>query len=65
MRVIVNGKSCQTDATSLGALLGELEYEGTHFVIARNYDVVPRTQWPSTALNDGDEIEILTMRQGG
>ncbi len=65
MRVIVNGKPCQTDAASLGALLGELEYEGTHFVIAQNYDVVPRAQWPSTALAEGDEIEILTMRQGG
>jgi sulfur carrier protein len=65
MRVTVNGQIRDTQAGSLGALLGELEYEGAHFVIARNYDVVPRAQWPATALNDGDEIEIVTMRQGG
>jgi sulfur carrier protein len=65
MHVIVNGKRQETTAASLQALLGELEYEGSHFVIAVNYDVVPRGQWPSKSLSDGDQIEIVSMRQGG
>jgi sulfur carrier protein len=65
MHVTVNGERRETIAPSLSALLGELEYEGSHFVIAVNYDVVPRTQWPGRTLNDGDEIEIVSMRQGG
>lgn len=65
MQLIVNGERRKIAATSLKALLVELEYEDRHVVIAVNYDVVPRAQWSVTALRDGDEIEILAMRQGG
>jgi sulfur carrier protein len=65
MRVIVNGEQREIASTRLDALLGELEYEGTHFAIAVNYDVLPKSRWAETALNNGDEIEIITPRQGG
>lgn len=65
MRVIVNGESREIDSKSVAALLSELEYEGTHFAIALNYDVVPRNRWSVTPLNAGDEIEIIAPRQGG
>ncbi len=65
MRVIVNGEQREIAAASVDALLAELEYEGTHFAIAVNYDVVPKSRWAETALNAGDEIEIITPRQGG
>ena len=32
---------------------------------AVNYQVVPRAHWEETALNSGDQIEIITPRQGG
>jgi sulfur carrier protein len=65
MRVIVNGEQREVNAASVDALLGELEYEGTHFAIALNYDVLPRSRWAQTTLKNGDEIEIITPRQGG
>ena len=65
MRVIVNGEQREIAAGSVDALLSELEYEGTHFAIAVNYDVLPRSRWSQTQLNNGDEIEIITPRQGG
>jgi sulfur carrier protein len=65
MRVIVNGEAREIASTSLDALLGELEYEGTHFAIALNYDVLPKSRWAQTPLKNGDEIEIITPRQGG
>jgi sulfur carrier protein len=65
MRVIVNGEQRDIAASSVDALLGELDYEGTHFAIALNYDVVPRSRWAATRLQAGDEIEIITPRQGG
>jgi sulfur carrier protein len=65
MRVIINGEQREIAAASVDALLGELEYEGTHFAIALNYDVLPRSQWAQTRLKTGDEIEIITPRQGG
>jgi sulfur carrier protein len=65
MRVIVNGEAREIAATHVDALLGELDYEGTHFAIAVNYDVLPKNRWAETQLKAGDEIEIITPRQGG
>jgi sulfur carrier protein len=65
MRVIVNGEAREIASDRVGALLAELEYEGTHFAIALNFDVLPRSQWAQTQLKNGDEIEIITPRQGG
>jgi sulfur carrier protein len=65
MRVIVNGEEREVASASVDALLGELEYEGTHFAIAVNYDVLPKSKWAETPLRNGDEIEIITPRQGG
>ena len=65
MRVIVNGEPREIAAEHIDALLGELDYEGRHFAIALNYDVVPKSRWAETALKNGDEIEIITPRQGG
>ena len=65
MRVTVNGEARDITAERVDALLTELDYEGTHFAIALNYDVVPKSRWAETALKAGDEIEIITPRQGG
>jgi sulfur carrier protein len=65
MRVTVNGEEREIAANSVDALLGELDYEGTHFAIALNYDVVPKSRWAETEIKSGDEIEIITPRQGG
>ena len=65
MRVIVNGEPREIASSSVDALLGELDYEGTHFAIAVNYDVLPKSKWAETRLSNGDEIEIITPRQGG
>jgi sulfur carrier protein len=65
MRVIVNGEAREIMSDRVDALLGELDYEGTHFAIAVNYDVLPKSRWAETPLQAGDEIEIITPRQGG
>ena len=65
MRVTVNGEPREISSQSLDALLAELEYEGNHFAIAVNYDVLPKSRWAQTQLKSGDEIEIITPRQGG
>jgi sulfur carrier protein len=65
MRVIVNGEPREIASQRVDALLSELEYEGSHFAIAVNFDVLPKSRWAETALKAGDEIEIITPRQGG
>jgi sulfur carrier protein len=65
MRVIVNGEQREISSHSVEALLAELEYQGTHFAIAVNYDMLPKSRWAETQIQAGDEIEIITPRQGG
>ena len=65
MRVIINGEAREIASRRVDALLGELNYEGTHFAIAVNYDVLPKSKWAQTQIENGDEIEIITPRQGG
>jgi len=33
--------------------------------VARNSEVVPRSQWYVTALAEGDDVELVTAVQGG
>lgn len=65
MRVTINGETRDVAATRIDALLSELDYEGSHFAIALNFDVLPKSRWAETHLKAGDEIEIITPRQGG
>ncbi|MGX9389871.1 sulfur carrier protein ThiS [Nitrobacteraceae bacterium UC4446_H13] len=65
MRVTINGEARDVTATRIDALLNELEYEGSHFAIALNFDVLPKSRWAEAHLKAGDEIEIITPRQGG
>lgn len=65
MRVTVNGEPREILSDRVDALLSELDYEGSHFAIAVNFDVLPKSKWAETPLKSGDEIEIITPRQGG
>jgi sulfur carrier protein len=65
MQVIVNGERREIAAQTVDALLNELDYEGTHVAIAVNFDVLPKDRWAETSIKAGDEIEIITPRQGG
>lgn len=33
--------------------------------VARNAQVVPRSQWFATVLSEGDDVELVTAVQGG
>jgi sulfur carrier protein len=65
MLVIVNGERTEVAARDLVSLISEMDYEHTQLAIAVNQQVVPRARWRETALNTGDQIEIITPRQGG
>jgi sulfur carrier protein len=64
MRLIVNGEELETTAPHIQALIAELDHQG-YVAVAVNEEIVSRKTWAETPLNDGDEIEIITPRQGG
>jgi sulfur carrier protein len=38
---------------------------GRGVAVAVDGEVVPRAEWPSTALSEGQRVEVLTAVQGG
>ncbi|MFE2303193.1 sulfur carrier protein ThiS [Streptomyces sp. NPDC059445] len=66
MNIVVNGERRRIDAgTALDALVATLTASSSGVAAALNETVVPRAQWPSTALAEGDRVEVLTAVQGG
>jgi sulfur carrier protein len=66
IRVVVNGQPESYPAdTTLGAVVSRLRPNRTGIAVAVGDDVIPRAEWDTRHLRDGDEIEILTAVQGG
>jgi sulfur carrier protein len=66
--VIVNGQPAQVEAgQTVAGLLADLGHApgGPGIAVARNGEVVPRSAWPTTTLDDDDRLEVLGASQGG
>ncbi|MFJ3668391.1 sulfur carrier protein ThiS [Streptomyces sp. NPDC090106] len=66
MNISVNGRPRDVaPGTALDSVVRSLAPAPSGVAAALNETVVPRAQWPSTPLSDGDRVEILTAVQGG
>ncbi|MBX9393191.1 sulfur carrier protein ThiS [Streptomyces sp. TRM72054] len=66
MIISVNGEPRRiADGTALDALVRILTPAPSGVAAALNETVVPRAQWPTTPLSEGDRVEVLTAVQGG
>jgi sulfur carrier protein len=66
MNISVNGEPRKvTPGVALEAVVRSLTAAPSGVAAAVNETVVPRGQWASTPLSDGDRVEILTAVQGG
>lgn len=67
IQIQVNGEATPVAVATLAELvLGRsLPAKGKGVAVALNDTVVPRAQWPSTPLADGDRVEIVRPIVGG
>ncbi|QIJ62915.1 sulfur carrier protein ThiS [Streptomyces sp. JB150] len=66
MNISVNGETREVaPGTALDAVVRTLTTAPSGVAAALNETVVPRGQWATTALSDGDRVEVLTAVQGG
>lgn len=65
MNLIINGETQLSFAATLGALLDQFGMKPDRVAIELNRQIVPRDQWPHTALHEGDRIEIVHFVGGG
>ena len=68
MNAVVNGAERDVaSGTTVAGLIAELGHDpaGRGVAAALNGQVVPRAEWPTTTVGDGDRVEILTAIGGG
>ena len=67
MTLTINGSSRSFDRTELSIerLLSELGLAGKPVVVELNRDAVLPTDYPTTSVSDGSELEIVTIAAGG
>ena len=65
MKLKVNDKEVETGATNLSQFSQEQNLPATGIAIAVNQHMVPRTEWDSHALSEGDHILIIKAVCGG
>ena len=66
MRLTVNGAPAELpDGTTVAQLVADRAEGQRRVAVARNADVVPRSAWDSTVLEEGDSVEVLVATAGG
>lgn len=66
MKVVLNGEPCDlpVGATVADALAHEA-VEPARIAVAVNGEVVPRGEWATATLAEGDRVEVVGAIQGG
>jgi sulfur carrier protein len=67
MEIRLNGTPYRLDGASLSALLADQAIDTSRrgIAVAINDAIVPRAEWPVTALKSGDAVEIVRPHSGG
>jgi len=66
IRVRVNGEEMRLpEGASVAALLERLRVSLPRVAVERNREILPKAQYPTTALADGDEFEVVELVGGG
>lgn len=64
--ITVNGISVENAVgETLSEYLDENGYDMKRVAVELNGDIVPKAQYDSTVLNDGDSVEIVSFVGGG
>ena len=66
MQLTVNGESRSFQGVAdVAGLVAALGLDGRKVAVERNLEIVPRSAYERTALEDGDRIEIVHFIGGG
>lgn len=65
MNIIINGNSEAGDYSTVRQLLDERALDPKLVVVELNGEILPKTKYESTALKEGDAVEIVQFVAGG
>lgn len=64
--ITVNGQTEEfSQSISVLNYLTQKNYPTTRIAVEKNGDIVPKSQYESTMITDGDKLEIVTFVGGG
>ena len=63
--VKINGKELNVAGKTISDYLKTTNYDTKRIAVERNGDIVPKSQYADTLLQDGDNIEIVSFVGGG
>ncbi len=61
----INGQLCNMDGKTIAEYLSETDYDIRRIAVEKNGDIVPKSQYSGTLLNDGDIVEVVSFVGGG
>jgi len=66
MNLIINGKNREImKSQTLEGLIHELNIQAPNFAIALNQQVIPKSKYATTSIQENDEVEIVHAVGGG
>ena len=64
--ITINGKTLTLSAPkTLGEYLDENNYRRTYIAVEKNGEILPKSEFATRYLHDGDKIEIVSFVGGG
>ena len=65
MKLVLNGKDREVNATQVESLVAELGLPLAAALVEHNGTALLRSEWATTKLQPGDRLEIIRMVAGG
>lgn len=65
VHIEVNGEGRETASATILDLIGELQLDPRKVAVELNLEIVPRSLHATTAISDGDKIELVQFVGGG
>lgn len=63
--VTVNGNAVAADGQTVEQIIKSLNYNTAMIAVELNEDIVPKANYSSTVLRDGDVLEVVNFVGGG
>lgn len=63
--VVINGEKLDIDGMLLLTYLEENNYPLERIAVEINEEIVPKSQYDTVVLNDGDTVEVVSFVGGG
>ncbi len=63
--VKINGEMLEKDGMTVADVLAEMETSSQRVAVELNENIVPKAEYSSTVLKDGDVVEVVRFVGGG